>query len=470
MNIKGICFFLSLFCFPVSFLAFINILYASYFDYFLSINTYFTALILSLVIGIGLFYYGKNSKKNINFFEQLILVITSYLLISLLIAIPFYLSNYQVTFLNSIFESVSGLTGTGFSIFKNIKYLDPTLILWRSSSQWIGGLFFLFFLIIIFSNKSFNYKMTNLSYSGESNVSSEENIKNNIFRILIIYSTLSIIIITFLNLSGLRLFNSLNMSMTLVSGGGFLPTDSIKKIINTNFQKIIFILSLLISMLNFYLLFNLFNKNTLIKEHREDLYLVIISILFCILIYFNNYEGLDIIISVVSSLGNSGLTLIKSDNNLSLYFLLITIIGGSLISNTSGIKLTRFYILLKITSSEIIKLISPNSVVNKTIFSSNKKIYDEDIKISFLIFISFFLSLFILSSLLVLDNIGFEKSFKLSILTLTNTVNSEMYNLQNINFSNLLTSSKISLILFMIIGKIELISIFLIFKNILFKD
>ena len=470
MNFKGISFYLSLFCFPISFLAFINILYASYFDYFLSIDTYFTTLLVSLIIGLVFFYYGKNSKKNINFFEQLILVLFSYFLTSILIAIPFYLSNYQVTFLNSIFESISGLTGTGFSIFKNIKYLDPTLILWRSSSQWIGGLFFLFFLIIIFSNKSFNYKMTNLSYSGESNFNSESNIKDNILRILIIYSVLSFIILTLLNFSGLRLFNSLNMSMTLVSGGGFLPTDSIDKIISTNFQKIIFIFSLFVSMLNFYLLFNLFNKKTLIKEHKEDLYLIILLIVFCILIYFNKYQGLDIIISVVSSLANSGLTLVKSDNNLSLYFLLITIIGGSLISNTSGIKLTRFYILLKITSSEIIKLISPNSVINKTIFNSDKKISDDNVKISFLIFISFFLSLLILSSLLVVDNIGFEKSFKLSILTLTNTVNSEMFNVQNINFSNLLTSSKISLILFMIIGKIELISIFLIFKKILFKE
>ena len=470
MNFKGISFYLSLFCFPISFLSFINILYASYFDYFLSIDTYFKTLLVSLIIGFSFFYYGKNSKKNINFFEQLILVIVSYFFTAILIAIPFYLSNYQVTFLNSIFESISGLTGTGFSIFKNIKYLDPTLILWRSSSQWIGGLFFLFFLIIIFSNKSFNYKMTNLSYSGESNINSEGNIKENILRVLIIYSVLSIIILTLFNFSGLRLFNSLNMSMTLVSGGGFLPTDSINKIISTNFQKIILIFSLIISMLNFYLLFNLSSKKTLIKEHKEDLYLIILSIVFCILIYFNNYQGLDIIISVVSSLANSGLTLVKSDNNLSLYFLLITIIGGSLISNTSGIKLTRFYILLKITSSEIIKLISPNSVINKTIFNSDKKISDDNVKISFLIFISFFLSLLILSSLLVVDNIGFEKSFKLSILTLTNTVNSEMFNMQNINFSNLLTSSKISLILFMIIGKIELISIFLIFKKILFKD
>ena len=470
MNFKRISFYLSLFCFPISLLSFINILYASYFDYFLSIDTYFITLVVSFLIGLVFFYYGKKSLKNINFIEQLILIISAYILTSLLIAIPFYLSDYQVTFLNSIFESISGLTGTGFSIFKNIKYLDPTLILWRSSSQWIGGLFFLFFLIIVFSNKSFNYKMTNLTYSGDNNFNSENNIKDNLLRIFIIYSLLSIGILSLLNLSGVRLFNSLNLSMTLISGGGFLPMESLNKIISTNFQKIIVIFSLIVSLLNFYLLFNLFNKNTLIKEHKEDLHLIILFIIFCTLIYFNDFNGLDIIMSVTSSLANSGLTIMASDNNLSLYFLLITIIGGSLISNSSGIKLTRFYILLKITSLEIIKLISPNSIINKTIFGSDKKISDDHVKMSFLIFISFFLSLFILSSFLVVDNIGFEKSFKLSILTLTNTVNSEMFNMQNLNFANLLTSSKISLILFMIIGKIELISIFLIFKKILFKD
>ena len=470
MNFKRISFYLSLFCFPVSFLSFINILYASYFDYFLSINTYFITLAVSILIGLSLLYYGKESSKNLNFIEQLILIICSYVLISVLISIPFYLSNYQVTFLNSIFESVSGLTGTGFSIFKDIKYLDPTLILWRSSSQWIGGLFFLFFLIIIFSNKTFNYKMTNLTFPGDNYSNSETNIKDNLLRIFLLYSLLSILILSLLNLSGVRLFNSLNLSMTLISGGGFLPIENISRIISTNFQKVILIFSFFVSMLNFYLLFNIFNRNILFKDHKEDFYLILLSIVFCCLIYFNNYESLDIIISVTSSLANSGLTLMKSDNNLSLYFLLITIIGGSLISNTSGIKLTRFYILLKITSLEIIKLISPNSIINKTLFGSDKKISDDHVKISFLLFISFFLSLFILSSLLVVDDIGFEKSFKLSILTLTNTVNSEMFNMQNLNFDNLLTSSKISLILFMIIGKIELISIFLIFKKILFRD
>ena len=469
MNFKNISYFLGLFCFPISFLAFTNILYSSYFDYFLSIDSYFTVLIISLLIGSLLLYYGKNSQKKINFLEQLFLIIFVYLLTAFLISIPFYLSNNQLTFLNAFFESISGLTGTGFSIFKNIKYLDPTLILWRSSSQWIGGLYFLFFLIIVFSNKKFNYKMISLTYSGESNYSSEDNIKNNIFKIFIYYCILSFGLFLLFNASGIRLFNSLNISMTLISNGGFLPTDFLGNIIVSNLQKLIFIFSLLLAMFNFYLIFNIFDKKILIRDHKEDLYLLLLSIILIMLIYFNNNNGLDLIISVISSLSNSGLTLIKSDN-LSLYFLFITIIGGSLISNTSGIKLARFYILIKIASSEIIKLISPNSVINKTIFNSDRKITDDNIKISFLIFISFFLSLFILSTFLVLDNIGFEKSFKLSILTLTNTVNSELFNLENLNFANLLTSSKISLIIFMIIGKIELISVFLIFKKIIFKD
>ena len=151
MNLRSISFFLSLFCFPISLLSFINILYSSYFDYFLSIEAYFATLILSLIFGLSFYFFGKKTANNLNFIEQLILIVLVYIIIGLLISIPFYLSNFQVAFVNAFFEAISGLTGTGFSIFKDIKYLDPTLILWRSSSQWIGSLYFLlFFITLIF--------------------------------------------------------------------------------------------------------------------------------------------------------------------------------------------------------------------------------------------------------------------------------------------------------------------------------
>ena len=65
MNFKGISYYLSLFCFPISILAFINILYSSYFDYFLSINSYVTTLIVSFAVGSGLLFVGKKSEKKL---------------------------------------------------------------------------------------------------------------------------------------------------------------------------------------------------------------------------------------------------------------------------------------------------------------------------------------------------------------------------------------------------------------------
>ena len=130
----------------------------------------------------------------------------------------------------------------------------------------------------------------------------------------------------------------------------------------------------------------------------------------------------------------------------------------------------RFYILIKSSISEILKLVRPNNVINQNLLYSNKKVVNEDIRIAFLIFVMFFASLFLLSGFLILDTIDFKSSFTLSILTLTNTVNSDLYGNAEIDFSNLLTSSKIFLIIFMIVAKIELLSFFLIIKKLLFKN
>jgi trk system potassium uptake protein TrkH len=175
-------------------------------------------------------------------------------------------------------------------------------------------------------------------------------------------------------------------------------------------------------------------------------------------------------LNVLSSLGTSGLTINNVPGEFSLYLLFLTIIGGSIISNTSGIKFLRIYILLKASFEEILKLVKPNNIISHKILFSNQKINTDNIRLSFLIFISFFISIFVLSGILLLDSLNFENSFKLSILTLTNTTNSELYGLSTIDFKNLLTSSKIFIIIFMIIGKIELLSFFLIIKQIFYKN
>ena len=470
MNHKAILFYLGLFTFPLSGLAFLNILYSTYFDYFLSIESYTITFFLTFLIGSFLCFFGKGSLKKISFYEQLLLIILVYITSSIFIALPYYLSNYQITFVDSIFESFSGITSTGFSIFENIKYLDPTLILWRSSSQWIGGLYFLIFLIIIFSNNQYNFRLNHLAYTGNVGSISKSNTKNILLRIFIIYSLLTLLIFIILNLGNVRLFNSLNLSMTIISNGGFLPSNNLNQIFS-NKSHYILAITLLIPTLNIFFLLNFFNKKKLINNHQEDLFLMVFILILSLTMFYTvqNINLSEIIINIISSISNSGISFTQSFDG-TLIFLFLCVTGGSLISNSSGIKFIRIYILVKTAAGEIIKLVRPNNVFNNTIFYSDKKIDNQTINLSFLVFISFFISIFILSSILVLDNINFENSFKLSILTLTNTTNSSLYGVSDINFTNLLNSTKLFLIIFMIIGKIELISILILFKRILFKE
>tara|TARA_B100001093_G_scaffold430494_1_gene426215 strand:- start:3189 stop:4607 length:1419 start_codon:yes stop_codon:yes gene_type:complete len=472
MNFKAIFYYLSFFCFPISFLAFLNILYSSYFNYFLSIDSYTVTLLVSLFVGGLLFFFGKNSLKKIEFHEQIFLIILIYFIASIFISIPYLLSNYQISYVNSLFEAFSGLTGTGFSIFGNIKYLDPTLIIWRSSSQWIGGLYFLVFLILFFSNSQFGYKLNNLVFTSDKSLNPEGNIKKISLKIFFIYSLLSVLIFTLLSMSGIRLFNSLNLSMTIVSSGGFLPTNYLSDIIKTNYHQITLILCFFLSLLNIFLLINIFSQKRVIEKHYEDLLIIVQVFLFSIIFYFliKNMSFFESLLIILSSMTTSGITISSTSDSFVFYFLVLSIMGGSMISSTSGIKFLRIYILLKGTFTETLKLVKPNIVTNSNILFSQSKINNDIVKLSFLVFISFFLSLFILSSLLMIDNISFENSFKLSILTITNTTSSSLHGLENFNFSNLLTSSKIFIIIFMLIGKIELISLFIIIKKIFFKN
>ncbi len=470
MNYKAILFYLSLFIFPLSGLSLLNILYSTYFDYFLSIESYTITFFVTLVVGSFFCFFGKRSIKKINFYEQLLLIILVYFVSSIFISLPYYLSNYQITFVDSIFESFSGITSTGFSIFDNIKYLDPTLILWRSSSQWIGGLYFLVFIIIIFSNNQYNYRLNHLVHTGNMGSFSKSNTKNVILQIFLVYSLLTVLIFILLNIGNARLFNSLNLSMTIISNGGFLPTNSLSQIFLRDDYYILAI-ALLIPTFNIFFVFNFYNKKKLINFHQEDIFLIILILVLSLTIFysFKSTSISEIIINIVTSISNSGISFTKSVDNTIIYILLC-IMGGSLISNSSGIKFIRIYILVKTAAAEIIRLVRPNNIFNNTIFYSEKKIDNQTINLSFLIFISFFISIFILSSILVLDNISFESSFKLSILTLTNTTNSTLYGVADIRFADLLYSTKLLLILFMIIGKIELISILILLKKLLFKE
>ena len=418
-----------------------------------------------------LFYYAKgNDEKKTNIYQKIVTVLFGYFLLPLIISIPFYFSIYNLTFINSYFEAISGFTSTGFTIFENIKHIDQGLILWRSSSQWIGGLYFLFSIVLlidIFDN-SFKKSLTNFISFNKA-----ETLKQS-FKIFVLYSLITLVIFTILNIFNIRTFNSLNLAMTLISSGGFLPTNSLSNILSNNSQILVFSLLMLTSFFSIFLSYNLiFVRNRNFNFFNEDL-LLFFYFLFLLIIFFtffnfdSNFNYL--FLSLTSSISNIGISLNQDSTNLSFAFLLLVIIGGSFFSTSSGIRFLKIYSLFKYSINEILSYSRPKNIYINKHFFSKEFFKQNEIYKYFLSIIIFFISLLFLTSLLSISGVSFESSFKLSILTLTNTVNSSMYGLADFNFYNLHFFTKYYLILFMIIARIELLTLLIICKKFLFKN
>ena len=462
--------YLSVFFGIVSILAFFNITYSYYLNLYLNLNTYIFTFIVSILLTI-LFYYSKNNdEKKITIYDKILTILLGYFLLPLVISIPFYFSIYNLTFVNAFFESISGFTSTGFTIFDNINHIDQSLILWRSASQWIGGLYFLFSIILLIDifDHSFKKSLTNFLSFNKSETFKQA------FKIFLFYSLITLSIFIILSLFDIRLFNSLNLAMTIISSGGFLPSNNLSNLLVNNSQVIIISILLLSSFFSIFLIYNLiFTKNHNLNFFNEDIHLLF-YFLFLLIIFFvflnfeNNFS--ELFLSLTSSISNVGFSLNNSSSNLSFVFLILVIIGGSFFSTSSGIRFLKIYSLFKYSINEILSYSRPKNIyINKHLFSKDTFKLDEIYKY-FLSVIVFIISLLILTFLLTLSGIDFESSFKLSILTIMNTVNSSMFGLANFSFYDLHFITKYYLIFFMIIGRLELLTLLIICKKFLFKN
>ena len=462
--------YLSVFCGLIAILSFFNIIYSYYLNLYLNLNTYIYTFIISGFLAIIFSLINKNKENKITIYSKIITIIFGYFLLPLIISIPFYFSNYNLTFIDSYFESISGFTSTGFTIFDNIKHIDQGLILWRSSSQWVGGLYFLFSIILLIDifDHSFKKTLTNFLSFNKAEILKQS------LKIFLLYSLITLMIFVILNLSGVRLFNSLNLAMTIISSGGFLPTTYLSSILLNDLQIIITSILMLTSFFSIFLIYNLtFTKNHNMNFFNEDIHLffyfgILTTIFFVFLNFENNF--IELFLSLTSSVSNIGLSFENNSSNLSFLFLILVIIGGSFFSTSSGIRFLKIYSLFKYSINEILSYSRPKNIyINKHLFSKEFFQLDEIYKY-FLSIIIFILSLLFLTFLLTASNIEFENSFKLSILTLMNTVNSSMYGLADFSFYDLHFLSKYYLIFFMVIGRLELLTLLIICKKFLFKN
>ena len=469
MNIFSLKYF-GIFFLIISFFSFSNIIYSYYFNLLNNLSSYIFTFSITLIVGLFFILFKKYKYEKIDLFKRILIVLTGYLILPATISLPYYLNIDSLGLINCYFEAISGFTSTGFTIFNDLKQLDQTLILWRSSSQWIGGLYFLFSILLLIDVFDENLKRSLTNYIS---LNSSEIFKQ-VFKIIVIYLSMTILIFLMLKLVNIRSYDAYNYSLTIISSGGFLPNNNFDTTFTTDISKIILSITMLFSFFSLFFIFNLiFFKKKNINYLSEDIniliYLLIVIVLSFIFFNYNN-NFLNVLVSISSSVSNIGISFEQVPKNLVFVFLILVILGGSFFSTSSGLRVIKVLTLIKFSLNNLLSHSKPNQIYSNKLSLNKISANINDINKYFFAIIIFIFSLFLITILLTISNLDFEESFKLGILTIMNTVNSEMYTLANLDFYNFNIFSKISLIIFMIIGRIELLTVIILLKKFLFKN
>ena len=349
-------------------------------------------------------------------------------------SLPYFFSFYDLGFARSIFESVSGLTTTGATIFDNLDSLPKGVLLWRSLTHWMGGLGILVVAILILPVlRTGGMQLFNIEVSGDNNRDAPT-IFQNVSGILIYFFLFTVFAAVCLKLAGMSLFDAVNHAMSVVSTGGFSTHD--ESIAYFNSPLIQWVLSLFMLwgglplMFTIYLLHGSFD----VIKKNEQIKLFCIVFLGCVflmgalrwaLVSFNN-DSLETILrttvfSVASVLTTTGFTL----DNYQLwgswamaFFMVLMLPGGCTGSTTGGIKMFRLSVLFKIIHAKLKSTARPHGVF---VPRYADKAIEEDVVFGVLTYIGlYFISLFVGTLVLSLCHLDFVSAFSGALSALSN--------------------------------------------------
>ena len=390
--------------------------------------------------------------------------------------LPFYLSGSFHTIFNASFESLSGLTTTGLSLHHDPAVFSQSELLWRAILQWLGG--FSTLILVIWALPYLGF-MGPANFEGHHteghNYSPQLSLKKTLTTLLTVYLAISALCGLCLFCSGLSLFESICYAMSTVSTGGFFNVQGGPLTHGTFAVKATLAVFMLLGAMNF-TLHGKFMSGSL-KTYAQDPETRTLLICFLLslaagLVVLDPVEGSvthvsKVVLQLISVITTTGYPSSQSSSPLpNLYVLLLLILavlGGSTGSTSGGFKVIRTGFLFQQAKQEFFHLTHPHSVV--PIKYGSFSISSESVKIISVFFTSYLGVLTLLMIFLSMFDIPFPESIALAIATLTN---SGPNIIELSGHSNYLQSlpwmAKVGLMIGMLIGRFEILSILVIFN------
>ncbi|MCH5210126.1 MAG: TrkH family potassium uptake protein [Oscillospiraceae bacterium] len=441
--------------------------------------SYLIPIIISIALGAGV---SLKSPKHKELFirEGMVIVALSWIAISLVGALPFYISKAIPSFIDCFFETVSGFTTTGSTILTDVESMSRSLLFWRSFTHWLGGMGVLVFTMAIFSAKDTRTTyMMRAEMPGPvvGKIASKWQFSLRI--LYMIYIALTVIEIIFLSFGGMPLFDSVVHAFGTAGTGGFgIKNDSIGFYNSAYIDYVIAIFMMLFG-LNFnvyYLL--LIRKFAQIKGNDEAKWYLGIMVGASLIIALNimpvyhtfansfRYSFFQVS-SIMTTTGYSTADFITWPMLSQIILVLLMIVGACAGSTGGGIKVIRIIILLKAALHSIKKAASPRRVFSvKADGKSVENTVVHGVLAYFVIYMIFMgLSILIIS----LDN----KDFATTVTSVIATMNNIGPGLASVgpagNFSEFSVLSKLVMSVGMLAGRLEFYPILVLFFPSLWK-
>lgn len=405
-------------------------------------------------------------------------VTISWIMFSVLGTLPYLISGSIPSFIDAFFESTSGFSTTGSSILTDIEVLPYSILFWRSLTHWIGGIGIIVLVIIVLpSLRVTGYQLFSLESSLKEKIHPKT--KSIGFRILFIYLGLTLAQIILLYAGEMNMFDSICHSFGTVATGGF-STKNISLMHYSSYSQYIVLIFMFLagtSQVIYYFLVKLNFKKVLQNEELWFYMAVVVmagsvaTILLHIKADYSLEEsirhGFFQVISIITCTGFASVDFLFWPVTLTILIFLLMFAGGSTGSTSGGIKMARHLIVLKNIKNVFVKLNHPKSV---SFVKLNGKTIAENTNISILSFVILYLFLFVIGTIIVVATGVDPISSSTAVATCMAGIGPGLGTVGPMsNFAHLPELSKIVLSLLMILGRLEIITVFTIFTRTFWK-
>ena len=415
---------------------------------------------------------SRNAQKTFRAKEGLVCVGTSWILMSILGCLPFFLSREIPSYIDALFEIVSGFTTTGASILSDVEALSKCLLYWRSFSHWVGGMGVLVFLLALVpmsgKNEGFTMHLLRAESPGPDVGKLVPKMKQTAMVLYLTYVVLTVLNFLFLIAGNMPLFDAVCTAFGTAGTGGFgVKNDSIAGY-SPYLQNVctVFMLLFGINFSCFYLLI-LRQLRAVLKDEELRLYLGVVAAAILLItldisgLYGSIAESLRHAAFQVSSIiTTTGFSTVNFDDWPAFskgILLVLMMIGACAGSTGGGIKCARILLLLKGVRRNISQMLHPQKV---QVIRVNGKVVDERILSNTNSYLAVYLVILIVSFLLLgLDEFSITTNFS-AVMACFNNIGPGFDAVGPVrNFSIFSPLSKIILIIDMLAGRLEIFPI-----------